>query len=74
MKGTPHEDTLLAGARWRKSSLSDSTGKDCVEVAFLDDTVALRDSKNPTGPKLYFTPYEWTAFLGGVKNGEFDPA
>jgi len=32
----------------------------------------IRDSKNPDGPKLYFTPAEWEAFRLGVIDGEFD--
>ncbi|TDD21356.1 DUF397 domain-containing protein [Nonomuraea diastatica] len=32
---------------------------------------AVRDSKNPTGPALIFTPGEWNAFISGVKSGEF---
>jgi hypothetical protein len=32
----------------------------------------VRDSKNPTGPALIFTPGEWDAFLAGAKDGEFD--
>ncbi|MFD0362781.1 DUF397 domain-containing protein [Nocardia sp. GCM10030253] len=62
----------LAGAEWFKSSRSSST-KDCVEVAHLDGgLVGLRDSKNPTGPALVFTPNEWDAFTAGVNDGEFD--
>ncbi|WP_084161263.1 DUF397 domain-containing protein [Nocardia sp. BMG51109] len=34
--------------------------------------VGVRDSKNPTGPALVFTPSEWDAFTTGVKDGEFD--
>jgi hypothetical protein len=34
--------------------------------------VAVRDSKDPTGPMLLFTPLEWRAFLAGVRDGEFD--
>ncbi|WP_030921175.1 DUF397 domain-containing protein [Streptosporangium amethystogenes] len=73
----------LTGATWHKSSLSGSSGSDCVEVAVMDvsgtDYKAdlgplhvIRDSKNPEGPKLFFTRSEWDAFVGGVKLGEFD--
>ncbi|MEE1843223.1 DUF397 domain-containing protein [Streptomyces sp. NPDC007076] len=46
---------------------------ECVEAAFLDDgRVAMRDSKdNGNGPALVFAPGEWTAFEGGVVDGEF---
>jgi hypothetical protein len=43
-----------------------------VEVARLRDGVAVRDSKDPQGPRLMFTPGEWEAFIDGVKGGEFD--
>lgn len=57
---------------WRKSSRSGG-GDNCVEVAFAaDGTVGVRDSKNPTGPVLEFTPTEWDAFAGGVRDGEFN--
>jgi uncharacterized protein DUF397 len=62
----------LAAAEWRKSTLSVLNG--CVEVAVLDDRVALRDSKDRSGPVLLFTPHEWEAFVGGVRGGEFDLA
>lgn len=59
-------------SRWFKSSLSFANG-DCVEVAGLPDgQVGVRDSKNTQGPVLRFTSAEWTAFIGGVRNGEFD--
>ncbi|MBF6446339.1 MULTISPECIES: DUF397 domain-containing protein [Nocardia] len=63
----------LSTAKWFKSSRSTST-KDCVEVAFLDDGVGVRDSKNPTGPALIFTPSEWSAFTTSVEAGKFDQA
>jgi hypothetical protein len=34
--------------------------------------VAVRDSKDPAGPVLTFTAPEWSAFLAGVRDGEFD--
>jgi hypothetical protein len=62
--------TGLSRAVWRKSSRSGAGG--CVEVAVLEDHVAVRDSKNRQGSVLVFTPAEWEAFLGGARNGEFD--
>ena len=58
--------------RWIKSSLSFSNGN-CVEVADLPDgKIGGRHSKDTAGPVLRFTSDEWHAFLGGVRNGEFD--
>ena len=65
------EPTDLARAQWRKSVRSNG-GDNCVEVAFLGDGVAVRDSKNPGDGILLFTRGEWEAFIGGAKDGEFD--
>jgi len=55
-----------------KSSLSFSNGN-CVEVASLPDGgVGVRNSRDSQGLVLRFTSDEWHAFLGGVRNGEFD--
>ncbi|CAG7639814.1 DUF397 domain-containing protein [Actinacidiphila bryophytorum] len=62
----------LTHARWRKSTYSDGTGGNCVQVA--DDgagVVPVRDSKDPQGPVLAFTPAAWTAFVGAAARGEF---
>ena len=56
---------------WVKSSLSFAQGN-CVQVAAGDGAVIVRNSRDPEGPELAFTPGEWDAFLAGVKNGEFD--
>jgi hypothetical protein len=62
---------VQAQVEWHKSSLSTTNG--CVEVAFVGDTIAVRDSKQEgRGPVLEFTAVEWNAFLGGVRCGEFD--
>jgi Domain of unknown function (DUF397) len=69
----------LTGAPWRKSSYSGGNGGACVEVAVVpgskegsDYVITMRDSKDPGGPVLTFTPDEWKAFTLGVQDGEFD--
>jgi len=63
----------LSRAVWRKSARSGGTGGNCVEVARnLPGIVAVRDSKDPHGPKLIFMPAEWEAFTAGIRVGEFD--
>lgn len=61
----------LTGAAWRKSSRSGDNGGHCVEVAAVDGRLAVRDSKDPGGAKLAFTPGSWDAFLTDVKCGRF---
>jgi len=56
---------------WRKSSFCGTSA--CVEVAESDGTFLIRDSKTENGPVLAFTAEEWTAFLAGVRAGEFSP-
>ena len=56
---------------WRKASASTTNGN-CVELAPLPDGgVAVRDSKDPSGPSLRFTAAEWSAFANGLAAGEF---
>ena len=62
----------LSRAAWRKSTRSGPNCDNCVEVAFVDGVIAVRDSKNPAQAVLVFTPGEWDAFVGGTKDGEFD--
>lgn len=45
----------------------------CVEVQHLPNGgVRTRNSLAPEGPYLTFTGEEWSAFLGGARDGEFD--
>lgn len=56
---------------WRKSTYSNGDG-DCVEVAEgTAGIVPVRDSKDPAGPVLGFTPEAWQSFVAGVQVGDF---
>jgi hypothetical protein len=63
--------TEQSGPEWVKSSLSFANGN-CVEVQDGIGVVRVRNSRVPEDGTLAFTPDEWQAFLGGVRNGEFD--
>lgn len=57
--------------RWTKSTRSTANGN-CVECAVMDGRVAVRDSKDPEGPILLFSPEAWRGFVAGVRDGHFD--
>ena len=58
----------LTGSNWRKSSHSSANGGNCVEVAAGGPgVVAVRDSKDPDGPALIFSPADWSAFIASLK-------
>jgi len=63
----------VPGAAWRKSRHSNPDGS-CVELSPLSRArgIAMRNSRDPQGPALIFTSAEMTAFMLGVKGGEFD--
>ncbi|MFF7214603.1 DUF397 domain-containing protein [Streptomyces sp. NPDC008238] len=68
--GVPATD--IEGAVWRKSGRSNPSGN-CVELAALPGGgFAMRNSRHPGGPALIYTRAEIEAFLGGVKDGDFD--
>ncbi|WP_412519132.1 DUF397 domain-containing protein [Actinomadura madurae] len=53
----------LSRARWRKSTYSGAHENDCVEVADLQDYIAIRDSRNPAAGHLTLTRHHFTALL-----------
>jgi hypothetical protein len=63
-------DCVEVAEVWRKSSYSGTNGGNCVEVArTLPAAIAVRDSKDPAGPKLIFTPADWAAFTAAIRTG-----
>lgn len=56
--------------QWSRSSFC--ADKSCVEVGRDGADILIRQSDDPDGPRLRFTPDEWAAFLAGAKAGEFD--
>jgi hypothetical protein len=63
----------ITRAAWQKSSFSGYNGN-CFEIARLrGDRIGVRDTKDQgSGPVLVFSQDEWTAFMAGLKAGEFD--
>jgi Domain of unknown function (DUF397) len=57
----------MSGAIWRKSSYSGANGGNCVEVAATARTIAVRDSKDPSGPVLAFGSRAWEQFADRMK-------
>ncbi|WKU03320.1 DUF397 domain-containing protein [Micromonospora sp. HUAS LYJ1] len=61
-------DPDLTGAVWRKSTRSDGNGGACVEVADLGNGVAVRDSKDKSGPTLAFDTQGWRTFVDSLRS------
>ncbi|WP_329296037.1 DUF397 domain-containing protein [Streptomyces sp. NBC_01455] len=57
---------LTPEGAWFKSSYSDQSGGNCVEVADLTDEVGIRDSKVGNGPALFVGKAPWNAFISNV--------
>ncbi|MFI0367411.1 DUF397 domain-containing protein [Actinomadura sp. 1N219] len=53
---------------WRKASRSTAEGDNCVEVAGSPNTVAVRDSKDPDGPRLIISTSDFQHFTNILKN------
>ncbi|GAA0603370.1 DUF397 domain-containing protein [Streptomyces crystallinus] len=64
--GSCVECATLHGATWRKSSHSGDQGGECIQIADLPHAVAVRDSKNPDGPAITFTPAAFDTFVRAV--------
>jgi len=67
----------LSRAAWRKSSYSNGSGGSCVEVTTLPGPashnaqhIAVRDSKDPSGPVLTFTAHQWRQLTASIKAGD----
>jgi uncharacterized protein DUF397 len=71
-------DLDLSRAAWRTSSYSGANGS-CVEVAPVPAgapdgappaRIAVRDTKDRSGPVLVFTAHQWRSLAAGIKAGE----
>ena len=56
---------------WRKSLRSIANGA-CVEVAPVSGVIAVRDSVNPAGSVIRYSPQTWEAFIAHTKGGAYD--
>jgi hypothetical protein len=57
--------------KWRKAKRSKANGA-CAEVASAAGTIIIRDSKDPQGAALYYSPESWRSFIGETRMGHFD--
>jgi hypothetical protein len=55
---------------WRTALSCD--GGACVEVAADQNSILIRNSRQPSGPLIEYTPEEWHEFVSGIKKGDFD--
>ncbi|MDG9720920.1 DUF397 domain-containing protein [Streptomyces sp. DH24] len=66
----PNRNIDLSSVRWRKSSYSNGTGGECVEVGHnLPGVIPVRDSKRPEGPALVFPTPAWARFVASLRSG-----
>ena len=60
---------------WKKSSRSNGNGgNNCVEIMDTGIGIQVRNSKDPNSAVLTYTYAEWTAFIAGAQDGEFNIA
>ncbi|MEU6748909.1 DUF397 domain-containing protein [Spirillospora sp. NPDC046719] len=64
--------TCVEAGSWQKSTHSDSSGGACVEVGEMTSGVALRDSKDPEGPKLAFGRGAFGVLVSDIRAGRYD--
>jgi uncharacterized protein DUF397 len=69
----PHvsSDNERLDLNWRKARRSMNNGN-CAEVATAAGMVAVRDSKDPQGPVLFYPATSWASFLNEASSGRFD--
>ncbi|MEV4673949.1 DUF397 domain-containing protein [Actinomadura sp. NPDC049382] len=59
--------------QWRKSSRSGTGGQsNCVEVANLSGDVGVRDSKDPSGPRITLQIERFRSLAADIKRGAHD--
>jgi hypothetical protein len=65
-------DVSNADLQWRTGARNTGSGNDCVEVAPATHSIAVRDSKDPQGPRLAFTRAELSTFFNAIRQGNYD--
>jgi hypothetical protein len=68
---TRHEPASDEGLTWRKATRSNSDSN-CVEIARTQPGYLIRDSKNPSGPRLAVDPDSWAVLMSDIKNGKHE--
>lgn len=63
----------MLNQNWQKPNRCDNSGPNCVEARIDGGVVEVRNSQKPSA-LASFTTDEWAAFVGGVKDGQYDLA
>ncbi|MET9533872.1 DUF397 domain-containing protein [Streptomyces sp. NPDC006649] len=69
---SPTSTSYIPSDAWFKSSYSGASTTECVEAAAAPGVTALRDSKNPLGPRLAFGLPAWASFVAALRSGRID--
>ncbi|MGH3239134.1 MAG: DUF397 domain-containing protein, partial [Spirillospora sp.] len=59
----PDIEAVNTPPRWRKSTHSGAHESDCIEIADLNERIAIRDSKSPHTGHLTLTRQDFAALL-----------
>lgn len=65
----PRRDSRHSTLIWRKSKASNAD-QECVEMASTERSVLVRDSRDPAGPALEFSPAQWSSFMRRIREDD----
>lgn len=65
----PSRDNRHSTLTWRKSKATVGQNE-CVEMVSTQRAVLVRDSRDPAGAVLEFSPAQWSSFMRRIREGD----